>query len=307
MATFPLTTEVFRSAHACFPRLSPGAIKLKAEYCANALSNPDQTRELLFPAPGSTLARLISQRPEVRGVLVWPFQCSAWSLRQRLERFIEHYRMTGQLDDKYQFGADQQLKLLDLSEQSPGACMILDQPIWFMREGGFTLNLFLEDFRAFSIAFALYEPSPGQRAIYVGGLQGRNREDALETYRALTKAFHGLRPRDLMIENLRLLARSWGVTQITCVGDARRHHFHPFFKDKTGFSNNYDTAWEDRGGVRAPDGDFDLPLMQPKKSLESIAAKKRSQYRKRYAFLDQIDAIASAQYPDAALVDIKAT
>ena len=302
MAVLPPVLEILKTASACYPGFGPGAVKLKAVLCANALANPSQARNLLAPSPGSSLANLLRRRPEARGVLVWPFQCSDWSVKQRLDRFLEHYRLADELDEKYQFGVGDKLQLLDLSEQSRGVCVILDQPSWFMREGGYTLNLFLDDFRAYSIAFALFEPKPGDLALYVGGIQGRDREEVLDIYRAMTKAFHGMRPRDLLIENLRLFAKSIGATQIICVGEERRHHRHHFFGGKAKMGSAYDPIWEDRGGVRMADGDFDLPLTRPAKPLESVPAKKRSLYRKRYEFLEQIGAVAERQYQAATAV-----
>ncbi|MDY3296578.1 DUF535 family protein, partial [Selenomonas sp.] len=53
--------------------------------------------------------------------------------------------------------------------------------------------------------------------------------------------------------------------------------------------------WEEAGGWKTDDPRFDeLPLIEPRKTMEEVPTRKRAQYRKRFAFLDAIDAQIAA-------------
>ncbi len=57
-------------------------------------------------------------------------------------------------------------------------------------------------------------------------------------------------------------------------------------KLKTDFSE----FWLEAGGWRTEDERFDeLPLMEPRKTMEEVPTRKRAVYRRRFAMLDEID------------------
>ena len=68
-----------------------------------------------------------------------------------------------------------------------------------------------------------------------------------------------------------------------------RHHRHPYFA-KTAFPLDYNGIWEDRGGRRIDGRTFELPLARVERDMAAIKPKKRSLYRRRYAFLAELDA-----------------
>lgn len=51
---------------------------------------------------------------------------------------------------------------------------------------------------------------------------------------------------------------------------------------------DYDSFWLSIGGEKQENGNFMLPLVMPRKPMEEIASKKRSEYRRRYALLDSL-------------------
>jgi uncharacterized protein VirK/YbjX len=237
---------------------------------------------------GSLINKLIAQRPETLGAVVWPYQCHTWDAKTRLHRIREHYRAIENLPKKIDFPMDGALKLLDLGHVYENLHIVLDQPIWFMREGQLVINLFLGNVRIFSLAFSLaYEAD--NLVAYVGAMQGRNIDGLLDRYREITKAMHGMRPRDFLFELFRAFCRSQGITKIYAVSDASRHHRSSYFgtKAKDGeLTLNYDEIWLERGGIVHNDDFYVLSAVPQVKNLEEIASKKRSMYRKRYEFLE---------------------
>lgn len=283
------------AARLCFPGRSPGALRLRARLVLAGLVHRRLVRPFLAPRPGTALARIMAGRPQTIGALVWPYQCAAWGPGTRLARILAHYREIDRAGPPFDFAVDEKLVLHDWPDTGR-LRLVLDQPKWFMREGGLALNLFQGDFRAMSIAFSLYRPeggpgdggSSGPPEAMIGSVQGRDRDDILDLYRELTKRMHGLRPRDLLFECLRGVCRHLGVGRILAVADAERHHRHPYFA-KTAFPLDYDEIWQDRGGRRLDGRSFALPLERVERDMAEIKPKKRSLYRRRYAFLAELD------------------
>ncbi len=239
------------------------------------------------------------------GILQWPYISKGWDAPQRLAVVASHYELVAkQFPSLLLLGRDAQRTLADLSSYSPGCTLVLDRPIWFKREGELVLNLFQGDLRVASLAFSLCQ-AEGQLCLLIGAVQGIHKgidsETSLNIYRDLTKDFEGLRPRSLLIEAIKCLARLLGATQIHAVSDAYRHHRHPYFGADTGreLAANYDAIWQEHGGETLErEGFFSLPVAAAERSAEDIAPKKRAMYRRRYALLDDLFGQLEAAVPD---------
>lgn len=280
-----------------FPGGSRTAWKLRLRGFAIGLRHRRRVGRIVNAPAGSEMRRLIRERPEMLGALVWPYLCASWDTRERLRRIAAHYREIDRLGPPYAFSVHERLVLARVGRPELGATLVLDQPHWFLREGGLVLNLFLGNFRAFCLAFSLIREGDEVIAV-IGGLQGRNREGVLDLYRDLTKEMHGLRPRDLLIEVFRMLCRQLGVTRIEAVADACRHHHHPYFRGKKSDNHqDYDAVWEDRGGTRLGPCFFELPVTPERRDLETVKPKKRPMYRRRFDFLDALEADIAARLP----------
>lgn len=284
-------------ARRLLPGNSPGALALQVRFIRAGLHEGQSVARLLNPPPGSSLARIMAERPHLLGALVWPYQCAAWDAGVRLQRIIGHYEAVDTIVAPLRFSIDERLVLADLDSLHPGMKLVLDQPEWFLREGGLTLNLFLDSFRAYSVAFSLLRGEDGRLSATIGGIQGRNRDDMLDTYRDLTRILHGLRPRDFLIEGLRILCRLLLVGELLAVSEAARHHRHPYFKGGVPPSKDYDAIWLDRGGLPQGPEFFALPVSPERRDLAGIKPNKRPMYRRRFDFLDGLETEMAAGLP----------
>ncbi len=262
--------------------------KVKLRLFASGLKHIELVRQFREAENTSSLGRLISYRPHMIGVLLWPYQCAAWGPQERLKRIINHCQLIDEYASPLDFSPDTSLVLLDLEEIKSGFRIVLDQPKWFMREGQLVINIFLGDFRAFSLAFSLHRGRDGVVQGIIGGIQGRKKDGILDTYRDLTKKLHGQRPRDFLIEVFRMFCRYHDIGEILAVSDGYRHHRHPYF-GLSSFSTDYDDIWRDRGGQEKGDMFFQLNVAPERRELTEIKSKKRAMYRKRYALLDDIE------------------
>jgi len=280
------------------------SLKLRAKFVLAALQAPSLSRKLALGHPGSPLGEVLSESPDTVGTLLWPYQCAAWDAETRFTRIAEHFEavrkipgLTLSLDDK--------LVLVDLSSYSTGASLIIDRPPWLAREGHLTLSLFKEDFRAFTVSFSLVGGSEAE--MFIGGLQGRNSDGVLELYRNLTKDLAGMRPRDFLLEALRLVAVKLGVRHIYAVADDHKISRHEYFAGKEAGGFSYDDVWVERGGIRVAPTHFELPLAGSRRQLEEVSAKKRSMYRRRYEMLDQIEEMLPSDLTKAERRDFEAS
>jgi len=270
--------------------------KLRSKFVLAALREPEVARSLEHLDPASPLGRLLAERPETIGNLIWPYQCAAWDAKTRFERIAGHLDAVEKLPG-LKVDGDDKILFADLTSLSDDTWVMIDYSPWLAREGHLTLSLFKGDFRAFTIAFSL--SNWPQTELFIGGIQGRNDARILDLYRDLTKEFHGVRPRDLVLELLRLLALRIGAHHIYAVADDYKISRHPYFGKKGTTGLVYDDVWVDRGGVKVADTHFELPLAGTRRDLNEVAAKKRSMYRRRYEMFDQLEASLPQDFAQA--------
>jgi uncharacterized protein VirK/YbjX len=261
----------------------------RIRFLIRALAVFDSVEPMINASPEAPLGQLMRYRPETVGAVTWPYQCLGWDARTRLARICEHYSVIEEIAGPTDFPAHGRLLLLDLKEISKDLKVILDQPVWFMREGQLTINLFLGETRMYSLSFSLFHQEH-EIATFVGAIQGRDIEGARDQYRDLTKASHGMRPRDLLIEVFRMLCSNLGIAHIYAVSDAYRQHRDPYYgrASTRQFSVNYDQIWADRDGVLVDPMFFRLDVDWRERDPTTIAANKRAMYRRRYEMLGRV-------------------
>lgn len=284
-------SRLWRVSHTVADCSGPRGLYRRISFMAAAVRH----RAVLLPLMHANggLERVLARRPETIGVLVWPYVCLSWDASTRLARVGEHWAAVETLVPALNFPPDDEYALLDLAYVMPGLRVVLDQPKWLMREGQAVLNLFVGECRVFSLVFSLR--MEGTLTACIGAIQGRNIEGALDVYKAMTHALHGMRPRDFLIDLFRALCRAIGVSRIHAIADAKRHHRSPYFGNKFAeqVTMDYDEIWRDRGGEPLNVDFFVLPLDATQRTVEEIPSKKRSMYRKRYEMLTQIEAALS--------------
>jgi uncharacterized protein VirK/YbjX len=241
------------------------------------------------------------------GVVHWPYISRSWNSQNKLSVLASHYEVvTKSCPQLLLLGRNDSLILSDLSTFAAGCSLVLDRPVWFMREGELVLNLFQGDLRIASIAFTLCR-TDSELCIFIGAVQGIHKgvesDRSLSIYRDLTKDFEGLRPRSYLIEVIKYIAINIGVGKIYAVGDGYRHHRHPYFGAEKAkeLAANYDVIWLEHGATPSEREDFfEIPMVLSKKALESIPSKKRAMYRRRYELLDdtfkKIDSVLIGSY-----------
>ena len=274
------------------------AAKRRMQFMLYAIRNYNSLKPMISAPPTTALGKFMRQRPEIVGAVLWPYQCSDWNARTRLGRIRAHYSALSEIHSPLDFSPDEQLCLLDLCEITEDLRLIVEQPHWFMREGQVTMSLFHGETRIYSLVFSLLREDEALVA-FIGGIQGRDIDGALEKYRELTKSAHGLRPRDLLLELFRMLCALLGIEQIHGIADEYRQNRSRYFGRSARtkiLPTNYNDIWEDRSGSRIDPTFYRLPVQSQQRELEDIPAKKRGMYRRRYALLSSLKAQLQSNY-----------
>lgn len=238
----------------------------------------------------------LSITPRMLGVVDWPYIHNGWTCQARLDAIAIHHELLFEKKPTLiNINSSNQL-VVDLNEISKGVHVSIDKASWFSREGEFVVNLFKEDLRVASIALALGADKE-QIVAYIGAVQGLHagvpKQESLNIFKQLTKDFSGLRPKSLLLEIVKIIAKNMDVDRLLGIRDECRHHRHPYFKgEKTlSFKTDYNSFWKEHKGVLDKlDGFYQIPLTLNIKDLSTVVSKKRSQCRKRNEILASLSA-----------------
>lgn len=125
--------------------------------------------------------------------------------------------------------------------------------------------------------------------IFVGGIQGGHTATGREDFRRATHVFHGFRPKHLLMYVLREVAAAWGIIRIYAVSDAAHCFMRKRYRDRIHkMKSSYDEFWRDAGGQLAAHGFYLIPAGNPHRLIQTVPSRKRAQYLRRYAMLENI-------------------
>lgn len=159
------------------------------------------------------------------------------------------------------------------------------------KEGCLSVIIKWDDRDLYQIIFWLNRNSVGEMALWIGAMQGPNLEDARNVVKRLTKFCHGYRTKNLVLYMVQAVVRSMGLKKIYAVsnyGYYANNHVRADRKLKTNFGD----FWLEAGGQETEDKRFfEVPVMESRKSMEEVPTRKRAVYRRRFAFLDEVDEV----------------
>ena len=149
------------------------------------------------------------------------------------------------------------------------------RPTGRSREG--ELSLCLANAQGQLLSSAIFSIADDGRTLLIGCLQGAAAELGRDAVRELTKQSYGLRPKNLLYSLLLAFGSFTGATQIRGVSNLA----HPFAGEVDKIKADYDSFWEECGGVLQPDGFFALPTTEPLRDEAQVESKHRSAFRRR--------------------------
>jgi uncharacterized protein VirK/YbjX len=263
----------------------------RAKYCVRGLVCPAATAEWFQLLENPALAGVVRRDPNLLQKLQRPYLASIFPTSERLRVLRQHY----------QFVLDRLSARLVAEIYSPtGKCLAslpaegvgdFELRLGFSRldkEGELSLRLWdcQTDRPLFTLTFSVAHFDAGRREIIIGGLQGNRLALDRDLVIALTRGWHGLRPKALLLFTVQQLAAAWNITTLRAVGDTT--HIYQHWRKRKQLPSSYDEWWQESGGCRAADGLFDLPARFVPREVALLKVNKRPLYRKRYQMLAEL-------------------
>lgn len=289
-------------------RLVPGPIWTKRNYRLKFL-----LRSLLFWSATHRMLNTLARRPDFYRLLSTQITLPSKAHRQYLTRglhasqradaIINHYTW---LDEKVPavlaeaLSAATQTLVIDFAGKDDAHfSLYASNASKAEREGESTLWLCdSDDTLLASVTFSVISEH-GQQVLVIGGLQGPRKEVNHEVIKVATRACHGIFPKKMLLEVLSQLAILTGITAIYGVSD-NGHVFRALrYRLSKGrhFHASYDEFWASIEGEKDNAWRWRLPTQFARKPLETIASKKRAEYRRRFQLLDDVAEKIHALFP----------
>lgn len=282
-----------------FGEIAPGLAWEKTAYrrkfMLRSLATPLSTARLLSElAKNPHLMQMLQVQPGLPCRLHRPWLTVNMDRQRALESLSWHYQiMCRQLPATLAHGylSEQGVTLLTLTGKDEQQFTVRLCADAFMDKEGEATLVFCDgqNTALAEMTFTLC-PFEGKPTLFIGGLQGAKAHVPHELIQGATKACHGLFPKRLLVEAAMTLGAAFPVEQIVAVSnDTHIYRSWRYRKKKEGkLLADYDSFWLSIGGEKQDNGNFMLPLVMPRKPMEEIASKKRSEYRRRYELLDSL-------------------
>lgn len=159
------------------------------------------------------------------------------------------------------------------------------------KEGLMSLEMKLGTDNLYQIMFWLAKDKAGEEALWIGAMQGPNMENAKDIIKDVTKRSFRYRTKNLILYMTMAVARALGVKRIYAVSNEGYYANNHVRRDRK-LKTDFGAFWEEAGGHVTDDPRFyEIPLVEPRKTMEEVPTRKRAVYRKRFAFLDEVDAM----------------
>jgi len=124
----------------------------------------------------------------------------------------------------------------------------------------------------------------GEDGLLIGAMQGSWSFLGRAPIREFTRGSHGVRPKNLLLTLMRVLARLYGIERLRGVAQAA----HPF---AARIHADYDSFWQENGGIPGEHGFHELPRFGARRPVRLLPSKRRAARRQREQFLDEARAV----------------
>ncbi|MFI0488992.1 MAG: VirK/YbjX family protein [Yersinia sp. (in: enterobacteria)] len=279
-------------------------LQFRLKFLARTLISPKLTLNFLGTlAKQPFLNKMLRAQPDLPCKLHRPYLANTFNNRQKLGILQDHFQLINQcipepLRQGYLHHSPYKLtELIGKNEEKYSLYLCVIPKL--NKEGEITLMLTNEQQQTLALlAFSLFYYQQ-QKTFFIGGLQGANNETPHSEIHTSTKACHGLFPKRLVLEAACNLAELMGITQVIAVGNATHiyQNWRYRAKKKDKLHADYDSFWLSLGGKPCAEGHFSLPSRIARKPIESIASKKRAEYRRRYQLLEQLESGLNSHFP----------
>lgn len=220
----------------------------------------------------------------------YPYLSGQFKPQQTLACLKDHYDWLVSNIDSNHYSQEETLlwkQAIERDDTSQDLAVYLKYKAPFLHEGEMALILKLNNQIQYTISFT-YILNNNVPTFFIGGLQGGKPEvTSPELIKNLTKQLHGLRPKQLMIHVISIMADFYHLSSL--IGVSNQNHAFQSSRRKSKRARvkaNLNHFWQDFDSHISDDGNFHFKPISNLINLEEVQSKKRSQYRKRQIILD---------------------
>ncbi len=218
-----------------------------------------------------------------------PFARRAFGPRERADFLINHYKVVEQVFDKNALSSlvAGERALLATLRSGKGELFrfTLGREMISQHQGELTF-LMIDEAQGLSLARLMVNMAldeKGRRLLVLNGIQGPGPEYKDRIVRA-TRNLSGLRPKRAVLEAAYAFASWIGADGVRATAKTN-HVSQSKAKWQRKIHADYDDFWREFDPRPLPDGDFEMPLAPPVRSLEDVPPKKRKLWLARQALL----------------------
>ncbi|MDF7667560.1 VirK/YbjX family protein [Orbaceae bacterium ESL0727] len=222
-----------------------------------------------------------------------PYLSSCMNRKACFQALTYHYDFLSHHPDsmtKAFYNPDQPFLAADLTAKNMAHIQIqIQSRNKFAREGEISLYFIDEDgIDLATLTFSIIDYQK-KSTLFIAGLQGSRQEDAKSRIQKATKACYGLFPKRLAVEAALAIANYFKLEQIVAVGNKTHIYNNWRYNNRhEQVYSDYDDFWLSLDAKQNKQQLFILPNAISQKSFDDIPSKKRSEYRNRYALLEQL-------------------
>lgn len=214
--------------------------------------------------------------------LYYPYLIKGLPTHSKLQYLEEHFQTISKFDKKVQDALyNNFIELIDLSQYGLNICFKMRYDHSFRLEGDITF--YLEEKDSAEILYAITGTFI-KDAFIIGGVQGKTTK---ETIQQLTKACFGMRPQNFLLFCVMEFSKNMNCSYI--YGVKGEHHTYEAIKRlKNRIKFDYNKFWSELGSAKESSKWFILSSDYPLRDILEIQSNKRSTYKKRYNFLENV-------------------
>lgn len=219
------------------------------------------------------------------------------TLKARTELIMNHFCIEQErLNDEWfvRLNTDDHYKIWQSDQEDINWYATLHMAPGQRKEGLLSVNMYVDDIPLYQIMFWFNKDKNEEDSMWIGAMQGPNVADAKDVIKDITKRSHRYRTKNLILYMTMAVARSFGCKHIYAVSNEGYYAMNHVRRDRK-LKTDFGEFWEEAGGYKTEDPRFyEVPLVEPRKTMEEVPTRKRAVYRKRFAFQDDVDAQIAA-------------
>lgn len=132
----------------------------------------------------------------------------------------------------------------------------------------------------------------GNITFWIGALQGVMPPLGREAIAAATRDLNGLRPKQAVLHAADAIC-AWAGVRTMCAPGVRNHIAYRWWHMRRRLRTDLDGFWSEFTFVRTQRGDFVIPVPLPRRTIDEVPAKRRKEWGRRYARIDELTAALS--------------